>query len=48
MRKVNADPLRDVQTAPLVGSCARCGCELYPHESEICEKCKEESENDDL
>lgn len=48
MRKVNTDPLRDVQTTPPSGTCARCGCELYPHESEICEKCKEEIENDDL
>ena len=35
-------PLRDAQTVPPIGTCARCGCELYPHESEICEKCKEE------
>ena len=42
------DPLRDMQDEPPAGYCARCGCELYPHESEICEKCKEESENDDL
>lgn len=41
-------PLRDTQLQPPVGTCARCGYELYPHESEICEKCKEEIENDDL
>ena len=42
------DPLRDIQTIPPTG-CCRCGCELYPYdEGEICEKCKEELENDNL
>lgn len=42
------DPLRDIQTIPPTRYC-RCGCELYPYdEGEICEKCKEELENDDL
>ena len=45
---IYTDPLRDVQTVPPVGTCARCGCELYPYEGEICEQCKEELENDDL
>lgn len=41
-------PLRDPQEEPPTGYC-RCGCELYPYdEGEICEKCKEELENDDL
>lgn len=39
---IYTDPLRDAQTTPPAGTCARCGYELYPYEGEICEKCKEE------
>lgn len=47
MSAINTNPLRDVQTTPPVGTCARCGCELYPYdEGETCEKCKEEIENE--
>lgn len=35
------DPLRDIQTIPPTGYC-RCGAELYGEDGEICEKCKEE------
>lgn len=44
---VNLHPLRDEQETPPVGTCARCGCKLYSYdEGEICEKCKEEIENE--
>ena len=46
--KINTDPMRDIQQQPPVEWCARCGCELYPYdEGEICEKCKEDMENDE-
>lgn len=39
-------PLRDSQLDPPIGWCARCGGELYRGEEEICEKCKEELEDE--
>ena len=46
VRHLYLNPLRDVQLEPPSGTCDRCGCDLYPCDNgEICEKCKEESEN---
>lgn len=37
------DPLRDLQTIPPAGYCARCGGELYGDE-DLCPDCKNEEE----
>lgn len=42
MCKICTDPLRDAQRKLPIGRCARCGGELYWEDGEICEKCKEE------
>lgn len=45
---IYTDPLRDAQTTPPAGTCARCGYELYPCDSGgLCETCKEENEDDE-
>ena len=45
---IYTDPLRDRQTRTPIGWCARCGGELYWEDGEICWKCQEELENDNL
>lgn len=45
-KKINTDPLRDVQQIPNSDICARCGALLSWEDGEICEKCKEEIENE--
>lgn len=39
---LHLDPLRDVQQIPSVGTCTRCGCELYGDEEGICYACEAE------
>lgn len=36
------DPLRDQQEQPTVGTCARCGHELYGDEEDLCMECRNE------
>lgn len=37
---LNLHPLRDAQDVPPVGTCARCGCELYSYDKDgLCEEC---------
>lgn len=46
MSAINANPLRDPQMIPFVDACARCGSSLHWESGEICDKCKEELEDE--
>ena len=42
---LNLHPLRDAQDVPSVGTCARCGCELYSYDKDgLCDKCRTDLE----